>query len=290
MTAALEQMVMLLLLVFMVGSLLGLGLDLVLRDAVGALRHGRFVLVVLAWGFLLAPALAFVLARAIPMAPPYAMGLLLLGMAPCAPFVPLMVRKAQGDLSYAGAAMLLSAVGTVLFMPLAVPVMVEGLSADPWMIGRPLLYYVLAPLAAGLAVRARAPRFAAAIGPIVRRITNLATVLMLLGMSVVYGADMIGAIGSYAIGAQVLYFAALLAGSYWLAPGLAHGQRSVLSLSIGTRNIGAALAPLVAIDGIDPRAIVMCVIATVITVGLAGLAAGRLARGAGAGTAPSGAT
>jgi BASS family bile acid:Na+ symporter len=270
---ALQRLVMGLVLVFMVGSLLGLGLELAVKDAVHALRNVRFVLLIVVWGWVLGPALAWLLATVIPMEAPYATGLLLLGMAPCAPFVPMLVERGGGDLAYTGALMLLTAIGTVLFMPLAVPVMVRDLTADAWMIGRPLLYYVLLPLAAGVLIRACAPVFAGRLRPVVKRITGLATALLLVGMAIVYGRDMLGAIGSYAIGAQTLFFGALMVASYSFGSGLTQGQRSVLSLGMGTRNIGAALAPLVAVEGTDPRAIVMCAIAIVVTVVLAAVAA-----------------
>jgi BASS family bile acid:Na+ symporter len=47
------------------------------------------------------------------------------------------------------------------------------------------------------------------------------------------------------------------AGSYALAFGLPQAQKSVLSLGVCTRNLGAAFAPLFAVSGVDERAIVM---------------------------------
>ena len=90
---------------------------------------------------------------------------------------------------------------------------------------------------------------------------------------VVYGRDLWGAIGSLAIFTQVLFLGGMTAGAYLLGVGLPQDQRSVLGIGMCTRNVGAALAPLVAIRGTDPRAIVMCVIAAVLTAGLALLAA-----------------
>ena len=92
---------------------------------------------------------------------------------------------------------------------------------------------------------------------------------MLVALFAVYGKAMVGAIGSFAIASQVLCFGSLFVGAYLLAPGLARGQRVVLSLAMGTRNIGAAFAPLVAVPGTDSRAVVMCAIATIVTVVLA---------------------
>ncbi|MCK7490681.1 MAG: hypothetical protein MZW92_02035 [Comamonadaceae bacterium] len=54
----------------------------------------------------------------IPLEAPYAMGLILIGLAPCAPFLPMMVDRARGDMGYTASFMLLAAVGMVVTMPL----------------------------------------------------------------------------------------------------------------------------------------------------------------------------
>jgi BASS family bile acid:Na+ symporter len=55
----------------------------------------------------------------------------------------------------------------------------------------------------------------------------------------------------------MLFFSLVTAGSYGLSFGLPQVQKSVLSLGMATRNIGAALAPLFAVADADQRAIVM---------------------------------
>ena len=49
-----------------------------------------------------------------------------MGMTPCAPFVPMVVERAKGDIGYTAAFILLSFVATIVVMPLAVPLMIEG--------------------------------------------------------------------------------------------------------------------------------------------------------------------
>ena len=83
---------------FMVGNLLDMGLKLKLQDALGGLRNVRFVVQSVLWGFVLCPGLAYLLTKVVPLDPAYATGLVLLGMAPCAPFLPLMVERARGDM------------------------------------------------------------------------------------------------------------------------------------------------------------------------------------------------
>ena len=125
---------------------------------------------------------------------------------------------------------------------------------------------MLAPLALGIAWRDRAPELARATLPAVKRVTTIATALMLVGMVIVYGRATIGAIGSFAIFAQLVFCSLLMALAYGIGPGLTRSERSVMGLGMGTRNIGAALAPLAAVPAMDPRAIVMCAIALPVTI------------------------
>ena len=241
----------------MVGNLLDMGLRLKLQEALGGLRNVRFVVLSGLWGFVLCPALAYLLTKVIPLEQPYAIGLVLLGMTPCAPFLPMMVDKARGDLAYAAAFMLLASVVTVIYMPLAVPVIVKGLTADAWTIARPLLFFLMVPLAIGMAIQRASAPVAAGLQPIVKKTTGIATLVMLVLCVVVYGKGFIGAVGTYAIGAQILFFSVATAASYGLSFGLPQPQKSVLALGMSTRNLGAAFAPLFAIADVDQRAIVM---------------------------------
>jgi BASS family bile acid:Na+ symporter len=245
------------LVLFMVGNLFDMGLRLKVQEAIRALRNARFVTLCLLWGFILLPGLAYLLTVVVPLEPPYAIGLLLLGLAPCAPFLPPMVDKARGDMAHTAALMLLTSVATVAYMPLAVPVLVKGFSASAWTIAKPLLFFLLVPLAIGMAIQFRTAAFASKLQPTVKKVTGIDTLLMLILCVVIYGKAFLGLVGSYAIGVQILFFSVASVGPYLLGFGLPQGQKIVLSLGMCTRNIGAALAPLFAVPDVDQRAIVM---------------------------------
>jgi len=266
------------LVVFMVGNLLEVGLKLRLPEAPRALRDARFVALSLLWAFVLCPAFAVLLTRVVPLAEPYTMGLLFLGMAPGAPFLPLVSERARGDLAYVAAFLLLTAVGTVVFMPLATPVLVQGFHADAWTIARPLVLYVTLPMVLGIAVRRASETFAEATHPRLKMVTMIDTVLMVGIISWIYGGDFVGAIGSYAIATQIVFYATVAAAAYAFAPGLDHPRKSVLALGVCTRNLGAAFAPLIAVPGTDPRAIAMVALAVPISVGCGFAAAHLLGR------------
>jgi BASS family bile acid:Na+ symporter len=217
------------------------------------------------------------------------MGLLLLGLAPCAPLLPTMVNKAHGDVNYAATFMLLASAGTVIYMPLAVPLLVKGLTVSAWAVAKPMLALVLVPLVIGVAVQLRSSSTASFLQPYVKKLTDWDTLLMLIVVVIIYGTGFIGAIGTYAIGAQIVFFSVTMAASYALGFGMPQRQKSVLSLGLGTRNCGAAMAPLLVAADVDQSATVMVTLGIPMMVVFALIAARLFAARAGqAEVAPSG--
>jgi BASS family bile acid:Na+ symporter len=252
--------------IFMAGSLLEMGLKLDLRDALQGLRDFRFAAHTLVWSFVLCPALAWGITRIIPLDSAYATGLILLGMAPCAPFVPMLVEKAKGDLGYTAAFMLLASVGTVVFMPFTVPLLTEGLTASPWAIAKPLLLVVLLPMAVGVIVRRQAEPLASRMLPFVKKGTGIAGLVWCVICLAIYGKSLLGVGGSFAVAAELVFFVIVFFGIYGLGLGLPYEQKIVLSIGITTRNLGACLAPLLSVPDMDPRANLMIVLALPIMV------------------------
>jgi BASS family bile acid:Na+ symporter len=252
--------------IFMAGSLLEMGLRLILADALRGLRSFRFVAYTLVWSFVLCPALAYAITLVIPLASPYAIGLILLGMAPCAPFVPLLVDKAKGDLGFTAAFMVLASAGTVLFMPFTVPLLAKGLTASAWAIAKPLLIVVLLPMAVGVIIRRRADALASKILPFVKKGAGIAGLIWAVLCLIIYGKGLLGLAGSFAVASEFVFFGIVFIGTYWLGLGLPHEQKIVLSVGVTTRNLGACLTPLLSVPDMDPRATLMIVLALPIMV------------------------
>lgn len=271
------------LVVFMAGNLLDMGLRLNPQDALRGLRNVRFVAYTLIWGFALVPALAVGIPQLVPLDRAYATGLVLLGLTPCAPFLPALVGRMHGDMGYTAAFMFLTAVGTVLFMPIAVPILISGLTVSTWAIAKPLLVLILLPLAAGMVVLQLWPAVASKIQPVVKRIAGVSAIATVVLCIVVYGRGLLGVAGQLAIFSQLVFFAIVAAGTYGCAFGLRHEQRIVLSTGMTTRNVGAAIAPLLSAPGIDPRATIMVVLGLPMMVLVAWLSARWFGRHAVAG-------
>jgi BASS family bile acid:Na+ symporter len=266
--------------VFMSLNLLDMGLRLNRREAIEGLRNARFVVLTLMWGYVLCPGLAYLLTRVVPLEQSYAAGMILVAMAPGAMSLPALVNKARGDLSYIAPFSLLTSVVTVAFMPFAVPVLVKGIPADAWTVGKPLLLLVMLPMLIGLAAQSVSPLLASRVAPFADRVLKFMTcfLLILVFSTSFYARGILASIGAYAIATQLLFYAMSSAASYWLSPGLKAGQKCVLSLGMSTRNLGAAFAPFLAIPHVDQQAMVMVAIAIPIQLFVASFAARQFAR------------
>jgi BASS family bile acid:Na+ symporter len=211
---------------FMIGSLAGVGLGVAPREVLAPLTHGRFVLLTLALGWLAGPVIARLLLWAIPLDRPYATALLL-ALAPCAPFAPAMMRRAGGDPAYVAAFMVLTAVVTVIVMPIGVPLLVPGAAVSAWDLARPLVIFVLAPMLAGTAVRGLWPHAAMRLEPVVTAIARVATVVMLVLVIITYGRGVLDAVGSHAILVQLIFLAAVTLVADLAGAALGAPQRNV---------------------------------------------------------------
>jgi BASS family bile acid:Na+ symporter len=249
-------------LVFLVSSMSGIGLSLSLQQVVAPLRNTRLVLFALVANFIIAPALALGIGRLLRLDEPFALGLLLLGLAAGAPFMPKIVAMAKGDLALAVGLMVLLMVGTTVLLPVALPRLIEGAQVNPWKIARFLTLLLLLPLVAGLVVKARMEVIATRLCPILERVSTVSLLMMLALILAINFKGVLRIFGTGAILAAIL-FAVLSALAGWLFGGRDAAQRAVLGLGTGLRNIPAAL--IVSTQNFkDPNVSVMVIVTTLV--------------------------
>ena len=82
--------------VFSVSNLFYMGLQVKIPDVVAVLKNKKTLALILVWGWVVGPALAYLIVWILPLSEPYVIGLLLYSLAPVAPFLPVMVGKARG--------------------------------------------------------------------------------------------------------------------------------------------------------------------------------------------------
>jgi BASS family bile acid:Na+ symporter len=262
MTEAVRIAARMALLTFLVSSMLAAGLRLTPSAVLAPLRNLRLVLAALALNFLAAPVFAVVLTILIPVERPYAIGLLLLGGAAGAPFIPKLAESAHGDLGFAVALMALLTLGTTLFMPCALPLVIPGLQASPWSIARPLVVFILTPLAVGMLLQSQKPALSNAAQPIFAKLGNISVLVLLALLVVRHFRDLLGVLGSGAIAASAVFFAGLYAAGYLLG-GSRVEIKGVLGLGTAARNVGAALVPA-SQSFSDPKIMIMLVACTIV--------------------------
>jgi BASS family bile acid:Na+ symporter len=277
-----------LVIVFTVANLASMGLQVDIPAVLKTLRSVKLLVLVLVWGWVVGPALGYLITRVLPLAEPFAAVVLLTSLAPCAPFLPPMIGKARGDVNFAGAFIPLAAVGTVVFMPLLAPLMIKGLTLSAVALAKPLVITVLIPLLVGALVRTYTAAMATKIFPVVKLIAGLSTALTVLFCLLLYGRQMLETAGSFALLSMTVFMIVLGLITYRFGFGLRQDQRSVMSLGMGTRNIAAVFAGVLAIPNGDPRMVAMVVMWTLWSFILALLVAPLI--GKHAGDAAAGAT
>src|SRR5439155_1089581 len=157
----LQKLVPIALLTFVLSSMLAMGLSLTIGQIITPLRNVRLVVLSMVANFVLTPLAAIGLAALLRLDQPFGVGLLLLGAAAGAPFLPKLAQLAKGNLAFAVGLMVLLMVITVGYLPLVLPVFLPGVSINPTKIARSLFFLMLVPLAVALAVNARFPSVAA---------------------------------------------------------------------------------------------------------------------------------
>ena len=248
---------------FVVSSMLAVGLSLTIRQIVAPLRNGKLVFLALLANFVLMPLGALAIARILRLDEPLGIALLLLGAAAGAPFLPKLAGIAKGNLAFAVGLMVLLMVLTVAYMPLVLPLLLEGVSVEPMKIARSLVLLMLLPLGAGLALNARFRSIAERMRAPLNRISSLSLVLLIVLLLVTNIQNVISLFGTRGILASILFLLAG-AGIGWLLGGPGLGTKGVLSLATAQRNIAAALV----VGGKDFDAKVLVMIVVVAVVGL----------------------
>jgi BASS family bile acid:Na+ symporter len=193
---------------------------------------------------------------------PLAEGLLLLGAASGAPFVPRLTEFAQGNLRFAVGAMVLLTIGTIVYVPVILPLLLPNVTISPLGVARPLLLFMFLPLSFGLGVRACRRDLATWLKPMFDRISNASLFPILILIPVLNIDKVLHIIGTRGILAAILLIFLGL-GVGWLLGGPGEDTRRVLALSTGLRNFAVAL--VVASQSFDdPRVEIMVIVTGII--------------------------
>ena len=227
-------------LLFIVTSMLAMGMSLTMPQIVGPLKNPRLVILALAANFVLVPLWAYLITVVLPLDQPLQIGLIVLATAAGAPFLPKLVQGAKGNIAFGVGLMVLLMVVTVFYLPVVLPLLLPGVSVNPWDIAKSLIALMLVPLALGMLFKSHSPDSAGHWQPFMNKTSSVSLLVLLvvgLGLNV---SNIISLIGSWGL----LALALLIVGSVLiglLLGGRDPAIRSVMSLGTAQRNVSAAI-------------------------------------------------
>jgi bile acid:Na+ symporter, BASS family len=247
---------------FVISSMLAMGLGLSISQIIQPLRNPRLIVFALVSNFVLMPLCALALATVLRLDQPLGVGMLLLGCAAGAPFLPKLAELAKGNLPFAVGTMVLLMVVTVGYLPVVLPLLLPGVAVNPARIAQSLVLLMLLPLGIGLALKSRYEELAARVKPVLDQISNVSLILLVLLITAANLDKVLEVFGTRGILAGLLFIALGFAIG-WLLGGPGTDTRRVLALGTGQRNIAAALV-VGSQSFTDPRVVVMVIVVAIV--------------------------
>lgn len=265
MSDILQVIMQLSVLVFVITSMLAMGLSLTIKQIVEPLRNARLVILALVANFVLVPILAYLILLVIQLEQGLAIGLIIMSTAAGAPFLPKLAQAAKGNMAFSVGLMVLLMVVTIIYMPIVLPLLLQGVQVDALEIAKSLVIMMLIPLAIGLFIKARYESTAESLHPHMSQTSTVALVLLMVSALVLNFSYIVGVIGTGAIIAILIFLVVALLLGYFLG-GSDRGIKSVLGLGTAQRNLSAALVVAGQNFSDDPNVLTMILVA-----GLVGL-------------------
>ena len=264
-------------LVFVITSMLAMGFNLTISQIIEPLRNARLVILALVANFFLVPILAYAILFIIPLDQGLATGLILMATAAGAPFLPKLAQAAKGNMAFSVGLMVLLMVVTIIYMPLVLPLLLQGVEVDALEIAKSLIFLMLIPLIIGLFVKARYESIAETLQPHMSTTSTAAiAVLMVTGILLNFSA-IVGIIGTGGVVAILIFLIGALLMGYFL--GGSDGQiRSVLGLGTAQRNLSAAIVVAAQNFSDDPNVMTMILVAGLIGLVLLMVVGGELGK------------
>ncbi len=223
---------------FVVGSMLTLGLGLTVRQIIAPYKKIKPLILALMANFLFVPLFAFYLVQWLPMPEGVRIGIILLSLGAGAPFVPLIVGVAKGDVGGSVGLMALLLIMTVILMPLVIPFVLPGTMLSSIEIAKSLVSIMLLPLLIALCFNAYFSEVALRLQVFTRKMTGLSVLGLSVSIFYLY-ADVIVSNSDVLILISVFFLGAALIGGFM--GGRSRDARISLLVGTGLRNPPVAI-------------------------------------------------
>ncbi|ELS34275.1 MULTISPECIES: bile acid:sodium symporter family protein [Pseudanabaena] len=246
-------------LLFILAMLLATGLSLTVPQIIEPLRNWRLVIRSLIANLVIVPILVLGLLHFVPVSEPMRIGFTILAVAAGPPVLPKLAQMVNGNLAFAAGLMMVLMLASAIFMPIVLPLVLDGVQISPWQVAKPLFVSLLPPLAIGLLIRARFEAIAISVIPFLRRVNSFALILGLTSSLALQFNSLIVLAQSGIVLAIAIFIIVAFAVGYLLGgPNL--GTRLTLGVGTAQRNIAGAL--IVAGTNFEDPAIISVIVVT----------------------------
>lgn len=264
MTAFFQQASGYLVILFVVSSMLNVGLTQKPSRILTHLRNRQFLIAMLVVNLIVVPAVMIFALRIVPVAPHYEIGLILFGVAAGAPFLIHLTKTSQRDLALGATVLMVLMVGSVLTMPILLPFLIDGITVSAWDIIAPMLVQIILPMVVGMLMLQFLESFTAIIQPWIAKISNIALYALIIAVVVGYAQALMDPEIWVALG--VGFVVLILAFFIGFMMGDGHDQLKDVG-GLGTAQRGTASALIVASSTFDdPRILVIVTVLNILVV------------------------
>ncbi len=248
-----------LIIVYMVSSLLEAGLGLTVRQIVEAIRNIRLVVSAVVASYVIVPLIAVMVSWLFGLEEHLKIGLILFSMTAGAEPAPLAVGFAKGNVGLGVGLLAIQLSITVIYVPMLLGLFLPEVQIDRAGLLLKLVVLVGGPIGSGLFLKARYERVAALLKPYMKKASLLLT-FMALGLIVILEHErLFQVIGTGAIGAAFIFFAANVTIGHLLGWPEKENRRALMVMT-GLRNTTMALMIASQVFA-DPDELIMIVVA-----------------------------
>lgn len=214
---------------------------------------------------LLIPLALWLVLRLLPLDPTYAVGLMILFLCAGASTVIAFVQDSRNQSVYAVSSMILLTLSTVLFLPLLLPIMIEGAEITSLDLVRSLILSILVPLSIGSAMRIFFKQLSEQIRPYALKLQKITMKVAIYGMMIGLLPELVNLIGSGVIVTSIgIVVTASMVGFIMEYFNANEAMRITSGFTSGQRN-GAVAYAVVINNFSDPSVLLTIAVATTLS-------------------------
>lgn len=265
MDVILQQFASFSVLIYIVTTMLSMGLKFFPKQFFEPLKDKSLILKSLVANFILIPVVTYIIVQLIPLQQGLVIGLVLMAAGAGSPFMLKLVQFMKADMAFAVGLMLILSTVTLIYMPLVLSLLLPGVSVNPLSIAVSLLVLIFVPLIIGTALKLRYTKLAGIIQPIFNQLSNIfifIVIVLYLGLNY---KDFVAVFGTGALIASLIFvLTAFLIG--YLLGGPSKNTKSVLGMGTAIRNSSAAFVVAVTNFSSEYDAMAMIIVVYMISI------------------------